>query len=303
MMDRRYPDGFRLRRIRGYAEAHTLTLDLGEGPEHSVLLLTGWTDYAFSSDNVAAQQAGLTTAPPSLEVQDGTGSWVTAVAQVGIPVGRPQTVVVDLTGIWKSASRRVRIVTNMRIYWDQARVADVVDLPLERRTLQTSSAVLRERGFSAEASPDGRQPFGYDYERASLASPWKAFPGRYTRVWRRGRAPSASDDAFVISRPGDEIALAFDAGSLPALPPGWRRTFLLLADGFSKEMDINSATPHAIAPLPFHGMSRYPYQAPETYPMTEARAALMERYNTRIVRAPIPILDVASNPVLTTRPK
>jgi Tfp pilus assembly protein PilF len=302
-MDRRYSDGFRLHRVRGYADPHALTLDLGSVPQRAVLLLAGWTDYAFSSDNVAAQQAGLAMAPPSLEVQDGSGAWVTAVAQVGIPVGRPQTVVVDLTGIWKSASRRVRIVTNMRIYWDQARVADVVEIPLEPRTLEAGSATLRERGFSAEASPDGRQPFGYDYERVSLASPWKAFPGRYTRAGDVGELLAASDDAFVISRPGDEIALGFDAGALPALPPGWRRTFLLLADGFSKEMDINSATPHAMAPLPFHGMSRYPYEAPETYPMTEARAALMERYNTRVVRGPIPILDAASIPVLTTRPK
>ena len=48
---------------------------------------------------------------------------------------------------------------------------------------------------------------------------------------------------FVIAKPGDEIALAFDAPRLPPLPDGWTRTFLLLADGFSKEMDINSASP------------------------------------------------------------
>jgi hypothetical protein len=50
-------------------------------------------------------------------------------------------------------------------------------------------------------------------------------------------------------------------------------------------MDIHSATPDVLGPLPFHGMSRYPYAAPEAYPMTAERAALIERYNTRVVRA------------------
>ena len=56
-MDRRFADVFTRQRIRGYADAHTLTLDLGRVPDRAALLLTGWTDYAFSSDNVAAHQA------------------------------------------------------------------------------------------------------------------------------------------------------------------------------------------------------------------------------------------------------
>ena len=58
------------------------------------------------------------------------------------------------------------------------------------------------------------------------------------------------------SRCGDEIALSFEASALPPLPGGWRRTFLLYADGFSKEMDVNSASPDVLEPLPFHGMTR-----------------------------------------------
>ena len=41
------------------------------------------------------------------------------IQDIGIPVGRPQTVTVDLTGKFLSSSREVRIVTNMRILWDQ----------------------------------------------------------------------------------------------------------------------------------------------------------------------------------------
>jgi tetratricopeptide (TPR) repeat protein len=288
-MDRQYADDFRLLQIRGYAEEHTLTLDLGkESTGRSLLLMTAWTDYAFSSDNVAAHQAGLSMMPPALQVKDAQGRWKTVIADIGIPVGRPQTIAVDLAGKFLSDSREVRIVTNMRIYWDQILVADSdAGARVQMARLDPLKAELRWRGFSAETTPDGREPFGYDYDRVSASSPWKTMSGRYTREGDVKELVVRTDDMFVISRPGDEIAVSFDAKRLPALRRGWKRTFLLYADGFSKEMDINSASPHQVMPLPFHGMSGYPYSTREKYPMTRARREYIERYNTRVVRAPI----------------
>ncbi len=112
--------------------------------------------------------------------------------------------------------------------------------------------------------------------------------GRYTREGDVRELLLKSDDMFVISRPGDEISLSFNASALPPLPVGWTRTFLLDADGFSKEMDINSASPDQLAPLPFHGMSHYPYSWPEHYPLTAERRRYIEKYNTRIVTSPVP---------------
>jgi hypothetical protein len=96
---------------------------------------------------------------------------------------------------------------------------------------------------------------------------------------------------FVIAQPGDQVALAFDAGAAGALPGGWTRTFLLLADGFSKEMDINSASPDAVEPLPFHAMSAYPYRAPERYPDTAAHQRYRATHNTRVVTRVVPSID------------
>jgi tetratricopeptide (TPR) repeat protein len=290
--DRRFVEGFGLHRIRGYAERHELVLDLGAVPESAALLLTGWTDYAFSSDNVAAHQAGLAVQPPALEVEDAAGKWVTAIEQIGIPVGRPQTVVADLSGVWKGKSRRVRIVTNMRIYWDEIRVGEVVDAPSMEAPLVARTAELRERGYSKETSPDGREPYGYDYAQVSEASPWKIFPGRFTREGDVRELLLETDDTFVVSRTGDEVTLAFDAPAAP--PPGSRRTYLLHSDGFSKEMDIRSATPDTLGPFPFHGMTRYPYTAPEAFPLTEERRKIMESYNTRVVKAAVPLLELAA---------
>ena len=253
--------------------------------------MTGWTDYAFSSDNVAASQTGRTLRPPALQVRDAKGNWRTVIENVGIPVGRPQTVAVDLDGRFLSASREVRLVTNMRIYWDQILVvaAETSDdgAPPRVERLDAATATLRWRGFSAETTPDGREPYLYDYDKINFTSPWKTLPGRYTREGDVRELLAATDDLFVVSRPGDEIALSFDAAALAPLPRGWTRTFLLFADGFSKEMDLNSASPDQLAPLPFHRMKTYPYLAPEAYPSTPAHRAYVERYNTRLVNAPV----------------
>jgi tetratricopeptide (TPR) repeat protein len=299
-LDRRYPDNFKLDPIRGYGDEHSLTLKLAEPASSSrtssrtILLLTGWTDYAWSSDNVAASQAGKAMTPPALQVKDEKGSWRTVIADIGIPVGRPQTVTVDLTGKFLSASREVRIVTNMRIYWDQILV-DTSDgnSPTKVTRLDPVRAELRWRGFSDGVTPDSREPLGYDYQRVSFTSPWKVMTGHYTREGDVRQLLSKSDDMFAICRPGDEISLSFDATALAPLPPGWTRTFLLYADGFSKEMDINSASPDQLAPLPFHGMSRYPYKWPEHYPLTEERQRYIEKYNTRVVTSTVPSIEAA----------
>jgi Flp pilus assembly protein TadD len=292
-MDRNYPDDFARLPIRGYAEPHELVLDLGDVSERAVLLLTGWTDYAFSSDNVAASQRALELHPPSLQVRDANGRWTTAIVELGFPVGRPQTVVARLEGRFLSGSREVRILTNMRIYWDQILVAPSPDdSGVWPRHMSPAAAALRWRGISAEVTPDGREPFSYDYGRVSAAVPWKMLVGRYTREGDVRPLLSSVDDRFVVSRPGDEIALSFDA--LPPPAAGLSRTFLLYAYGYSKEMNPRSAAPHTVGPLPFRGMTRYPYGPDEGYPTTEIHRQYLDEFNTRVVARQVPSIDAGA---------
>jgi hypothetical protein len=291
-LDRRYADGFTLTAFRGYAAPHTLTLDLNPVGPAPVLLLTGWTDYAFSSDNLAAHQAGLALRPPGLQARDSAGRWRTVVDDIGIAVGRPQTVTVDLSGLLKPGEHEVRIVTNMSIYWDRVLVGTAADHDVSStHLLDPVAATLRHRGFSAEVRPDGREPLRYDYDRVSLVSPWKTMLGRYTRLGDVRDLLAKSDDMFVIAQPGDEIGVSFDAGAVGPLRGGWTRTFLLRADGFSKEMDINSASPDVVGPLPFHAMTSYPYSPPEHYPDSPDYRQYQATYNTRVVRRSLPSLD------------
>jgi tetratricopeptide (TPR) repeat protein len=296
-IDRTYPDDFPLESIRGYAKAHALTIDLGAGPAGArraanVLLLTAWTDYAFSSDNVAASQAGLTHLAPALEVRDAEGRWRRAIEQVGLPVGRPQTIPLDLSRVLRPGEHEVRIVTNMRVYWDRIAAGRAVPAEtLATVTLDPASALLRSRGFSAELRPGDTDPVTYDYARVARASPWKVMTGRYTREGDVRELLMNPDDMFVIAAPGDEVALEFDAAGLAPVPDGWTRTFLLFADGFSKEMDINSSTPDHVGPLPFHRMTAYPYPPSERYPDTPEHRRYQEAFNTRVIKKSVPTLE------------
>jgi hypothetical protein len=118
-------------------------------------------------------------------------------------------------------------------------------------------------------------------------------PGRYTREGDVRDLLMQVDDEVIVSRTGDEIAVAFDASAVAAAPAGWTTTFLLFGDGFSKEMNLHSGSPDVLEPLPYHRMRRYPYLPSEAPARSDAYRAYLERYNTRIVTRRIPSIDLA----------
>ena len=283
-LDRKFYDDFKLLPIRGYAETHNLTLKLDNKKDYkgrTLLLLTGWTDYAFSSDNVRASQSGQSLFFPYLQVKNAKGEWQTVIDSIGIPIGRPQTLTVDLTGKFLSDSREVRIVTNFRTYWDEIAV-DTSEQSKNIKTyeLEPEVANLQEHGFSEE-SKFGRMLVP-EYKNVSFDSPWKDFAGRYTKFGDVKPLLAEIDDVFVVAKAGDEFVLKFK--ELPKLPENRVYTFLLYADGYSKEMDINSGSPDAVLPLPFKGMTKYPYGANERFPMNEEKLKIYDEYTTRTVR-------------------
>jgi hypothetical protein len=110
---------------------------------------------------------------------------------------------------------------------------------------------------------------------------WNPTPGYYTRYGDVKPLLTDVDDRPVILGSGDEMTLRFSAAGLPAIPSGWKRDFLLLVDGWAKDADANTAFSQSVLPLPFHGMSSYPYTDGQAYPRDPVHEAYQREYNTR----------------------
>jgi Flp pilus assembly protein TadD len=284
--DGRHLDDLALLPWRGLAEPHELVLETGpiEG-SRPVLILHGWIDWGSSSSLVGAWQAGVAPRPVSLAVSDAAGGWREVAADVGIPAGLPRPFAVRLPGLAPGRSHRVRIATNLTLYWDDVRIGHEDGFRPRLTEAPLAGAGLRWIGYPRPAGARGESgraaPPAYVYDDREAASEWGEIAGAYTRYGDVRSLLETTDDRFVVMGHGEEVALAFGAGELPDLPPGWTRDYLLYAVGYGKDLDVNSSHPHTVGPLPFRAMSGYPYGPEEAYPATPAHLEALFEWNTR----------------------
>jgi hypothetical protein len=290
--DGRTVDGFRkLRGWTGYAEEHGIVLDFADRlarfdpSDRLVLCLAGWVEYPYSQTNYAAATAGVPLQPPVLERQNPDGSWSVLEPDPGYPAGLPRLTTLELTGKLAGPSCVLRIRTNMECYYDQSFIAVVEAEPgLIVTRLPVSRANLGYRGYTREASPDGRLPLLYDYEHVDPA-PLAQLKGRLTRYGDVRPLLLADDDQLCLVAPGDEILIGFDASSVPTLAEGWSRGYVLRSVGYCKDADPFTAGSDTVGPLPWKGMpEKYPFGAEGDRPRVPAYDDYLRTYQTREVR-------------------
>ena len=282
--DHRYVTGFRPLHFAGFAEPHSLVLDLGEWdtsrPLH--LLLDGFTEYFTANSMYAAWQANIAVKAPYVEAQETDGSWRRVIDDMGFPAGLPRTITVDLTGKIKPGTRKIRIVTNLQIYWDKALIDN--SAPEERvRTTEVPLAAARLHFHGYPRADESRFPgdLNYTYENVSLTGPYARHIGSYTRYGDVLPLLKAADDKFVVFGSGEEVVLDFDPSGLPKLPAGWKRDYLFYANGFVKDMDFYAADAFTVDPLPFHKMGIYPKPPRSEYPLDTRSLDYLLEFNTR----------------------
>ncbi|HEY1187189.1 MAG TPA: FG-GAP-like repeat-containing protein [Gemmata sp.] len=268
--DRRAADTFAVRSWLGFAEDHSLALDFGAVPPGGAyhLVLAGWTEYPYPESMFAATRAGVAIKPPVLEQLDpASGKWE-PLCDLGFPAGLPRVMTRALPPL-KSA--KLRISTNMQVYWDQIYLAagDDARVACKVTSLEVSGASLAARGFVQEVYPEGRLPVAYDDAKTEpvAVAKWK---GRLTRLGDVTELLRAADDRFVLCGPGDEITVRFDVKGVPALPVGWKRSFVLQTRGYCKDTSTTTVTGGSVGPLPFRTMPNYPNFGTATPPVTDA---------------------------------
>jgi tetratricopeptide (TPR) repeat protein len=266
--DHRFASGFTPLPYDGFANLHALTLDLGSLDAKSPLrlLMTGYVNYFSATSLYAAWQGGIKPISPYVEAQLQDGSWQRIADDVGFPAGLERTIVVDLSGKLPAGARRIRLVSNLEIYWDQVLIDQSTGGQAKTEELPVTLATLHFRGYPTQIEGASPGDLDYDYDRVSLTGPFQHQRGNYTRMGDVTALVKNIDDRYVIFGSGEEIAAEFDTTRLPALPPHWKRDYFFYANGFVKDMDWWDASPFTVAQLPFHTMSRYPYPANEKFP-------------------------------------
>jgi Tfp pilus assembly protein PilF len=261
-LDGRALDDFGRGQYQGITRDHYVEVDLGEdAPKSGPLYLIGQGSIhdTESSLNVAITQGHRWRAQGmSIEVPDGRGGWVTAQSNLGFPAGRKKTVLFNLTDVFRPGTpRRVRIRTNLEIYWDCIEWAlGMPDAPLKTVRLEPNYADLHYRGYSSISRPDSGAPEVPDYNNVvTTKQRWRDLIGYYTRYGDVRELLTQIDDRYVIVNSGDEMSLRFP--EQPAPPAGWVRDYVVIGDGWIKDGDFNSTFSKTVQPLPYHAKQEY----------------------------------------------
>lgn len=261
-LDGRYLDTFGRGQYQGITRDHYVEVDLGNdvptgGPLW--LIARGWMHPTDSSINVAVSQGHHPAAEGlSLEVPDGRGGWTVAQPNLGFPAGRNKICLFDLTHVFRPGTpRKLRLRTNLEVYWDQIEwAAGQPSTPIRVTHLDPDYADLHYRGYSTIHQANPSSPELPDYNRLEGSKQrWRDLIGYYTRYGDVRELLAKTDDRYVIMNSGDEMTLHFVAPPPP--PPGWVRDFVIAGDGWIKDGDYNSTFSRTVLPLPYHARNLY----------------------------------------------
>ncbi|MCA0930895.1 FG-GAP-like repeat-containing protein [Lutimonas saemankumensis] len=285
--DDKYIDNLTPGKFQGITKQHDLILDPGNTDrfENLHLFLRGWIFPTDASINVAISQSDdIKVQFPIIQMINPQGNWETVDSEMSFPMGKDKHVIVKLQDKFLSKDHRIRIRTNMEIYWDEIFFGDVeVKNKLNTHILSAEVADLRYRGFSKSYRKGGRYgPHWFNYNEVDTNSKWRDLTGNYTRYGDVLPLLNEADNKYIITNAGDETSIRFDASSLPVLKNGWKRDYLIHSVGWVKDGDLNTAAGDRVDPLPYHNMLEYP-PLDGKYPDNKDLLEYRNSYNTRIV--------------------
>ena len=289
-LDGNYLDTFGRGQYQGVTRDHYVEVDLGDDAPASgplYLIAHGWMHPTDSSINVAIAQGHHEQAKGlSIEVPDGKGHWKVARPNLGFPAGRKKICLFDLTNLFRPGTpRKVRLRTNLEIYWDQMQWArGLSNVPLKIAHLSPGLADLHYRGYSVikQANPSSPELPDYNHLEGTTQR-YRDLTGYYTRYGDVRELLDKVDDRYVIMNSGDEMTLRFV--EQPPPPSGWVRDYVIAGDGWIKDGDYNSTFSKTVLPLPYHAKNLYvtPPERLEDEWVYKHHPADWQTYQTRYV--------------------
>ena len=284
--DRQYVTNLEALPFAGFAKLHWLEMDLGawDSARPLRLIIDGYTDYFTATSMYAADQAGIKVVAPYVEALNAQGKWIRVVDDMGFPAGLERTMVTDLSGKLPPGTRRIRVVSNLKVYWDAIRIDQTPETQEVRvREVPLANAALDFLGYPREIRLTPASDTTYSYAQRSMTGPYARAAGNYTRY---GGVLSLlkkekPDDRFVVFSSGEGVKLDFDPRKLPALPAGWVRDYFFYANGFEKDLDFYAAHAFTVEPLPRHTLLPYPYPEGQEYPGDAEHLRYQLEYNIR----------------------
>ncbi|HEY8669276.1 MAG TPA: ASPIC/UnbV domain-containing protein, partial [Terriglobales bacterium] len=308
LLAHKYVGNFDLLPFKGFTKPHSLTLDLG-GPYRGGplrLLMHGEIEYFTATGMYAASQAGIEATAPYVEAfisdrgtgvspvrpsgdarpptrNNKNGKWIRVTDDMGFPAGLPRTVTADLSGKLPQGTTRIRIATNLQIYWDNILIDRTpADRDYKLNEIPLIRANLDYHGYPRQIEDRPPGNVKYVYKEVSRTGPYARQAGTYTRYGDVLPLLTAFDDELVVFGSGEEVALEFDPAKLPPLPKGWSRDYFFQANGYEKDMDFYAAEGSTVEPLPFQRMGTYPYPG-KSFPADDEHLKYMLEFNTRFV--------------------
>lgn len=255
-----------------------LDLNLGDlsGSEKINLVLTAYTNW----DN-SEILSGVGPKPNGrfVQVKGQNGDWVTVFKdwEIITPSALPRTYVLDLTGKFVTNDYSIRIAFYPDVRFDYIGIDTTPEKETFTATILPVQADLHSRGYFGLIGFPGTP----DYYGLSSSPPlgYSHPAGKFTRFGNVLPILISRDDKYVVLHHGDEISVSFEC--IPQ-HEGMARDFMLYSWGYYKGRDY--PTGGTVEPLPFYGMSSYPYLPDETYPHDDDHIAYLNEYNTREYR-------------------
>ncbi|MFH1221920.1 MAG: right-handed parallel beta-helix repeat-containing protein [Candidatus Micrarchaeota archaeon] len=258
-------------------EPNSVIVDFGniDNPQYAKLVITGWSSYELNPE--LSSQKNLV-----IETLDGTGNWVVA-KTFGKFTGDSRTYVFNVSGIVQGDNTKMRISapyskTTINVI-DQVLLDDSAPVPIEVSYIGPTTANLQWGGATSYqyATTEHRHIVANEQlpNRAN-----HLMYGNFTKYGDVKPLLGAADDKFAVMRHGDEVELEF---SDIAPKPGMDRHVFLQADVmYAIKYSVKGYVSDSIEPMPFHGMSQYPYGINESYPNDAEHQAYRSEWNTRV---------------------